>query len=122
MIFTREEILSEYYNSGEFVDKNTDLIIDLYDKIMMQNLDQEVYGQESHEMYCLMVAICLMTNNDNPTLPLPFDEDDDEHLPELMHMVDITMTLHKMENCGQIVREMKDGETYYRLPEKKEEE
>lgn len=69
-----------------------------------------------------MVAICLVTNNDEPSLPLPLDEEDEKYLPEIMGLVDIVMTLHNMENCGTIEKEIKNGEVYYKLAQKKENE
>lgn len=117
MIFTKEKLTSEFCNIAEFMDENAELVLNLYSKAMMLNLDAPETGAESHGILCTIVAVCLLSNEEDPKFPLSYEQEDIDRLVEVAEGVDFLITLQSMVNNGTLKETNIDGKTHYSLNE-----
>jgi len=119
MIFTREKLTDEFCNIAAFMDENAELVLELYNKALMLNLDAPETGAESHGIFCTIVAVCLLSNEEDPKYPLSYEEEDLQRIAEVAEGVDFLVTLQSMVNNGSIIESKIDGRIHYTTaPEK----
>lgn len=120
MIFTREELKSEYCDLGEFIKKHSALIRELYQKAMMLSLDEDETGAESHGILCAIVAVCLLSNEEEPRFPLSYEDEDMKLLGDIAEAVDLVMFVENAVNSGLLKRHELDenGEERFSFTDK----
>ena len=107
------QLRNEYNDVGEVLSENLDKIRDLYEQCLAASFGHKIEPEESHDVFCTLIAICLVYDIDEVKFPLSYETEDEELIAKVMHNIDILLTVEAMADKNIVKRKVIDGKIHY---------
>lgn len=118
-IMIGSQLRSEFADVSEVVASNLTRVLELYDEAFCKCLNYpQITNDESHDVFCMLVAVCLLYDKHEIEFPLSYDPEDEDLIAEIYSAVDILLMLEAMVNKNIINKKMIDDTYYYSVDEK----
>jgi hypothetical protein len=93
------ELRSEFCDLIDVLYKNIDLINELYLQCLAESLD-EVAEEESHIVFCTVIAVCLINGYDTIKFPLKYSPEDEKLIYDIVTRLDLILNIEEMAKKG----------------------
>lgn len=98
-----------------------DGISEMYLDALALSFDGVETGEESHEIICVILAVCLLNDIHEVKFPLSYENGDEDLIAKAASDLNVLLLLDEMTKKKRIVKKRIDGEDVYSLPEENKE-
>lgn len=113
------QLRSEFADVGEVISSNLARVLELYDEAFCKCLNfPDITPEESHDVFCMLVAVCLLYDQQEIEFPLHYEAQDEDLLAEIYTSIDLLLVLESMADKNIINRKMINDTIYYSLEAK----